>query len=144
VALEPHFWRNLWTVMGRPELGDLSFIERMQRNEELDAALRDIFLTKTREEWVELLAAGDVPSGPVLTLEEVTAHPQVRARRMVFEWEAPDGRVEQLVNHPIRFSSTPAGVRLTAPALGQHTDEVLRELGYGDAEIRQLREAKAV
>jgi crotonobetainyl-CoA:carnitine CoA-transferase CaiB-like acyl-CoA transferase len=144
VAMEPHFWRNLWEAVGRPELGKISFIERFQRNQELEAILKEIFLTKGRDEWVEILSAGDVPSGPVLTLEEVAEHPQIKARQMVVDWEAPDGRKEKLVNHPIRFSETPASIRGPAPALGEHTEEVLREVGCDSAEIAQLREAGAI
>jgi crotonobetainyl-CoA:carnitine CoA-transferase CaiB-like acyl-CoA transferase len=144
VALEPHFWRNLWQAVGRPELGQLSFIERWQRNDELEGILREVFLTKTRDEWVEVLASGDVPSGPVLTLDEVATDPQVQAREMVVDWRSPDGKTEKLVNHPIRFSETPAGLRLPAPRLGEHADEVLSEIGYKKEEIERLHDAGAV
>ena len=144
VAMEPHFWRNLWEAVGRPELGKLSFIERFQRNQELEAILKEIFLSKGRDEWVEILSAGDVPSGPVLTLEEVAEHPQIKARQMVVDWEEPDGHKEKLVNHPIRFSDTPASIRLPAPALGEHTEEVLREAGCDSGEIARFREAGAI
>jgi crotonobetainyl-CoA:carnitine CoA-transferase CaiB-like acyl-CoA transferase len=144
VALEPHFWRNLWRTVGRPELGDISFIDRLKRNDELEGILREVFLTKTRDQWVELLAAGDVPSGPVLSLEEVARDPQMRERRMIVEWEAPDGQKIGMVNHPIQFSDTPAGIRRAAPALGEHTEEVLREAGYAEEEIALLREKGAV
>jgi len=144
VAMEPHFWRNLWEAVGRPEFGKLSFIERFQRNQELETILKEVFLSKGRDEWVEILGAGDVPSGPVLTLEEVAEHPQIKARQMVIDWEAPDGHKEKLVNHPIRFSDTPASIRLPAPALGEHTEEVLREAGCDSAEIARLREAGAI
>ncbi len=144
VAMEPHFWRNLWEAVGRPELGKLSFIERFQRNQELEAILKEVFLSKGRDEWVEILSAGDVPSGPVLTLEEVAEHPQIKARQMVVDWEAPDGHKEKLVNHPIRFSDTPASIRGPAPALGEHTEEVLREAGCDSGDIARFREAGAI
>jgi crotonobetainyl-CoA:carnitine CoA-transferase CaiB-like acyl-CoA transferase len=144
VALEPHFWRNLWQAVGRPELGALSFIERFRRNKELDDILREIFLTKTRDDWVEVLAAGDVPSGPVLSLEEVAVDPQVQAREMVVDWRSPEGKMEKTVNHPIRFSETPAGFRLPAPKLGEHAEEILLDIGYGKEDFGRLRGAGAV
>ncbi|HUS83391.1 MAG TPA: CaiB/BaiF CoA-transferase family protein [Dehalococcoidia bacterium] len=144
VATEPHFWRNLWQTVGRPDLTEISFVDRLKRNQELDGILREVFLTKSRDEWVELLAAGDVPSGPVFSLEEVARDPQLRERGMIVEWEAPDGRKIGMVNQPIQFSETPAGIRRPAPALGEHTEEVLREAGYGDEELARLREKGAV
>jgi crotonobetainyl-CoA:carnitine CoA-transferase CaiB-like acyl-CoA transferase len=144
VALEPHFWRNLWNTVGRPDIAGTSFLERLQRNRELDGLLREIIATKSRDEWVEIMAAGDVPSGPVLSLDEVAVHPQVKAREMVVKWEGPDGRREWMVNHPLRFSATPAGIRLPAPKLGEHTDEVLAEIGCGLEEIEALRKADAL
>ena len=144
VALEPHFWRNLWRTVGRPDVAEISFIDRLKRNDELEGILREVFLTKTRDEWVELLAEGDVPSGPVLSLEEVAHDPQMRERGMIVEWEAPDGRKIGMVNHPLQFSDTPAAIRRAAPALGEHTEEVLREAGYGDEEMARLREKGAV
>jgi crotonobetainyl-CoA:carnitine CoA-transferase CaiB-like acyl-CoA transferase len=144
VALEPHFWRNLWRTVGRPDLAEISFIDRLQRNQELESILQEAFLTKPRDEWVEMLAAGDVPSAPVLSLEEVARDPQLRERGMIVEWEAPDGRKIGMVNHPLQFSETPASIRRPAPALGEHTDEVLREAGYGDDEVARLRKAGAI
>jgi crotonobetainyl-CoA:carnitine CoA-transferase CaiB-like acyl-CoA transferase len=63
---------------------------------------------------------------------------------MIVEWEAPDGRKIGMVNHPLQFSETPASIRRPAPALGEHTDEVLREAGYGDDEVARLRKAGAI
>jgi len=144
VATEPHFWRNLWQTVGRPDLAEISFVDRLKRNQELDGILREVFLTQSRDEWVELLAAGDVPSGPVFSLEEVARDPQLRERGMIVEWEAPDGRKIGMVNHPLQFSETPAGIRRPAPALGEHTEELLREAGCGDEELARLREKGAV
>lgn len=144
VAVEPHFWRNLWQTVGRPDIAGVSFIERLQRNEELEGILQETFLTKPRDEWVALLAAGDVPSGPVLTLEEVAQDPQLRERGLIVEWEAPDGRKLGMVNHPLQFSETPASIRRSAPALGEHTDEVLLEAGFDDAEVARLRASGAI
>jgi crotonobetainyl-CoA:carnitine CoA-transferase CaiB-like acyl-CoA transferase len=144
VAMEPHFWRNLWRTVGRPDLVETSLVDRLQRNQEMEGILQEILLTKPRDEWVEILAAGDVPSAPVLSLEEVTRDSQLRERGMIVEWEAPDGRKIGMVNHPLRFSETPASIRRPAPALGEHTDEVLREAGYGGEEMARLREAGAI
>lgn len=144
IALEPHFWRNLWQTVGRPDLAEISFLDRLKRNQELQAVIEEILLTKTRDEWVEMLAAADVPSAPVLSLEEVARDPQVQARGMIVEWEAPDGRKIGMVNHPIQFSDTPASIRRAAPELGEHTEEVLREAGYGSEDMARLREAGAV
>lgn len=144
VAMEPHFWRNLWNTLGHPDIAAINFLERVQRNQELEKLLQETFLTKTRDEWVETLAAGDVPSGPVLALNEVANNPQIKARQMVLEWEAPDGHKEPMVNHPIRYSATPASIRLPAPKLGEHAGDILREIGYSPEEVAALRAAGAV
>jgi crotonobetainyl-CoA:carnitine CoA-transferase CaiB-like acyl-CoA transferase len=144
VALEPHFWQNLWRTVGRPDVAGVSFVERLQRNDEIEGILKEVFLTKSRDEWVALLAAGDVPSGPVLSLEEVAQDPQLRERGMIVEWEAPDGRKLGMVNHPVQFSETPARIRRPAPSLGENTDEVLREAGFDATDVARLREAGAI
>jgi len=144
VALEPHFWRNLWQTVGKPDIGQISFIDRLKRNDELEGILQEAFLTKSRDEWVELLAQGDVPSGPVFSLEEVARDPQMRERGMIIEWEAPDGHKTGMVNCPVQFSDTPAAIRRSAPGLGEHSEEVLREAGYDDEAMARLRERGAV
>ncbi len=97
----------------------------------------------TTEELVERLAAEDVPCGPVLSLDEVPTHPQVRANDTLVEIVDPKlGRLRQ-PRPPARFDATPAEIQGPSPALGAHTDEVLQTLGLSSAEIGDLR-AKGV
>ena len=111
-ALEPKFWNALCQALERPDL-----IER-QYSEDLDdqAALEEIFATRTRDQWEQNLAALDACSEPVLTLDEVASHPQVAARQ-IFE----------------------RGDQGHAPHLGEHTEEVLREIGFDQERIDSLR-----
>jgi crotonobetainyl-CoA:carnitine CoA-transferase CaiB-like acyl-CoA transferase len=137
-ALEPQFWANFCGLAGREDLRPLQHAEGAARDD-LEATLRALFRTRTRAEWVELLHRADVCAGPVLSLDEVVGDPQLRQRGLFGDVEHPTlGPVRQ-VAFPVRMSGTPARIETPAPELGQHTDEVLRDLGYDAAAISGFR-----
>jgi crotonobetainyl-CoA:carnitine CoA-transferase CaiB-like acyl-CoA transferase len=108
------------------------------------AELQKLFLTKTREEWFDFLAKADVCVGKVYDVPEVFADPQVRHRQMAVELEHPvAGKVTQ-AGVAVKLSDTPGSIRSFAPSLGQHTEEVLRDLGYSNAKIAELREKQVI
>jgi len=143
IAHEDHFWRNLCHAIGKDELAELPREQRHQRRDELVGMLRDVLATKSSQEWVELLSKADVPCGPVYTIEEVTSDPQILHRGMIVEVDSPEGKVKQ-VAHPIKFSETPAQIRMLLPKLGEHTEEILSSLGYSLGEIEELRKEEAI
>ena len=141
-SLEPHFFANLCRALGCeqfiPQQYDAS------KREEMAAYFRQQFLTKTRDQWFEILSKTDVCVAPVYSLDEALADPHNRARGMVVEVEHPRlGAVKHVGIGP-KFSETPGLVRSTAPRSGQHTDEVLASLGYTRDQVAALRESGAV
>ena len=116
---------------------------RAQQSEELYSLIEGIMSTRTREQWLDVFRAYDVPSMPILDRTEVFDHPQMTENEMFAAVHHPDvGRVE-MFNVPIRLSETPGAIKRRAPLLGEHTEEVLRELGYSGVEVAELR-AKGV
>jgi formyl-CoA transferase len=102
--------------------------------EEIEA----VTVTQPRAEWMKRLDDAGIPCGPILDYGEVFADPHVRARGMVQEIDHPDcGRI-RVVGPAVKLSETPARVRRPSPRLGEHTAEVLREIGYPDAEVEAL------
>lgn len=112
------------------------------------AALRDLlverFAARATGEWLELLSAAEVPCGPVRDVAQVFADPQVLARAMVASVEHPTVGELRLTGIPFKFAATPGSIRRPPPLLGQHTDEVLLELGYSKPEIGRLRASGSV
>lgn len=146
-CLEPWLWENLCREIGKEEFIPFNPAgERLpgqtgdERRQEIFASLRELFLTRTRDEWFELLSQKDVPIGRVYSLDEVFNDPQVLQRKMVIEVEHPtEGKVKQ-VGIAIKMSDTPGEVRNLAPLPGEQTDEILKGFGYNDEGIKQLRQ----
>jgi crotonobetainyl-CoA:carnitine CoA-transferase CaiB-like acyl-CoA transferase len=142
-ALTDRQWAGLAQAVERPEwLADPRFATPALRQQNIDERLRltqEALLQRPAGEWLDRLERAGVPCSPVLTRNEVIGHPQVAALDLVAEYEHPAaGRLRQ-ARPAARFSATPSGIRRGAPALGQHTQEILAELGYSAAEIAALR-----
>lgn len=137
--LEPHFWRNMCTALDREDLIAHLFAPNPKMEEVYDE-LKQIFRTKTRDEWFELLVRADVPAGKVLEVDEVFSDEHVLHRQMVIEVDRPPfGKVKQ-IGFPIKFSDTPAQVQGPCTGLGENTNEVLTGRGYSQEEIERLRQ----
>jgi crotonobetainyl-CoA:carnitine CoA-transferase CaiB-like acyl-CoA transferase len=131
-ALEPKFWFAFNAAIGRK--AELSELASPQVQDRVRAEVQAILVTRTRDEWVEFLAAHDCCCEPVLELDEVAAHPLHRAREVFTRAPAPGGETILQVRTPV----APARVDRVAPTLGQHTREVLAEYGFGDADIAAI------
>ena len=118
--------------------------ERVRCRDVLVPMLQAHFLRRDRRAWLSLLEAAGIPCGPVNDLADVFADPQVRARGMVVEVPHSHAGTLPLVGSPIKLSVTPVQPSRAPPMLGQHTDNVLREAGYGDDEIAALRARGAI
>jgi len=132
-AYEPHFWATLCRHFGREDFVDQQWADGPQR-ETILAFFRAAFRTKTLTEWLDELGTKEICFGPVNTIDDVFADPQLRHRGMV----ANDGTTHTIGN-PINLSDTPASIRTAPATFGQHTDEVLRALGFGERERQLLR-----
>jgi crotonobetainyl-CoA:carnitine CoA-transferase CaiB-like acyl-CoA transferase len=136
-------------LVGREDfIGDPRFANdqlRADNREVITEAMNNWLATRTTEQAIAELEKARVPAGPVLDLQQVLDDPQVKARELLRYVDHPGAaKPVPLADTAVRLSATPAGIRHRAAALGEHTDEVLREIGYGDAEIAALRKAEVV
>ncbi|MEP6997087.1 MAG: CoA transferase [Betaproteobacteria bacterium] len=138
---------RLTQVLEAPELrDDPRFADNKLRMANLEALVDELtsrFRRKSSAAWLAALDAAGVPAGPVQTIAEMLADPQVRARDMVVDLKHPRAGDTQAIGCPIKFSATPSRVDWPAPVFGQHTSEVLHEFGFGADEIRDLLDAGA-
>jgi crotonobetainyl-CoA:carnitine CoA-transferase CaiB-like acyl-CoA transferase len=141
-------FRRLCEILQHPEWGDAPEFRdntaRMRHRGELVAMIEAITVQQPRSHWLQRLEAREIPCGPINDYAQVFADPQVAARDMVVDTDHPVlGRLKTL-GSAIKLSATPAVVGRRAPLLGEHTDEVLGELGIGEEERAVLRRNGAV
>ena len=136
-ALEPKFWSALCAALGRPDLVASQFAEG-EDGVAVHRALEDVFASRSRSEWEEVLAPLDACCEPVLDVGEVFAHPQVVARKLIRR--TPGGGAEVRPAIVMREEWR----RMDAPRLGEHTADVLAELGIGAARYEELKKSGVI
>jgi crotonobetainyl-CoA:carnitine CoA-transferase CaiB-like acyl-CoA transferase len=137
-------WKLFCPLIGCP---DLLKDPRYKTNNDRDinrasliARLQEVFDTRTYEEWEKILNEGGIPVGAINNLAQVCEHPQVKARNSILEMDHPKVGKTRVVGVAARMSATPGSVRTPSPSLGEHTEEVLRQvLSMGDKDIAALR-----
>lgn len=141
-------WINFCESLGRADLAeDQRFktnSERLKNSEELNKLLEEILKEKTQQEWVECLANKGVMIAPVYNLEQLFQDPQVLQDEIVVEIDHPVAGKIKILRTPINLSETPLKIKRPPPLLGQHTEEILAEIGYTKEEIQQLKDNGAV
>lgn len=116
------------------------FLIMPPRNARVIAMLKELFTTRTRDEWVELFSSADLPCAAVRPIEEFLDDPQILANEMVVEVEEPRLGMVREMGVPVKFLLTPGKVKGASPALGQHSQEILGDLGYSAQEIAKFKD----
>jgi crotonobetainyl-CoA:carnitine CoA-transferase CaiB-like acyl-CoA transferase len=141
-------WRRFAPLVGLPELaGDPRFAtnpDRVVHRAELIPLLEDALAARGSAEWAKAMAQAGIPAGPINTVDQALAQRQVVARDMVLTTEHPTAGTLRMPGSPIKLSHHDATIRRPPPLLGEHTAEVLSELGYSDADIAALRDTGVV
>ena len=135
-AVEKRFWKTLCKNIGCEDLENEQFCIGA-RKAEIEVRLRKVFKQKTRDEWFHLLKKQDVCVGRVLSVEEMIVNPQIKHRNMIVEVEAPNGETKSIQGIVAKLSKTPGSIYSQPTKFGQHTEDVLRELGFSDQQIEK-------
>ncbi|MDG1127695.1 MAG: CoA transferase [Paracoccaceae bacterium] len=141
-------WLRFLEVIGAPELNDdpkFASNEARKRNlPELVEILNGFLRKDTSEVWLARMEKAKLPAGPINDILQMHDDPQTRAREMVLTLDHPRAGKVDTIGHPVKFSRTPASITRAAPILGQHSREILREIGLDEARIAALINAQAV
>ncbi len=141
-------WNKMCTVLGWTDIENEEKFKlnahRVKYRDELETLIQERFLQMSSEEITGKLDRVGVPCGPIQTIDQVLKHPQVIAREMMIDIEHPNVPNLKVPAFPVKFSETKPQVRYAPPLLGEHSEEVLRSLGYSDEKIRELIENKVI
>jgi crotonobetainyl-CoA:carnitine CoA-transferase CaiB-like acyl-CoA transferase len=142
LAVNDEQWRRLLGALDRPELADdprfATIAERSRNIDTLYGIVAEEMKRRTSSEWRERLDAADVPNGAVNQLDDLVHDPYLQATGFFQRYEHPTEGPMVTSSIPVRFGQSPASLRLPPPTLGQHTQEVLSQAGYSDADIRTI------
>jgi crotonobetainyl-CoA:carnitine CoA-transferase CaiB-like acyl-CoA transferase len=134
-------WQQFCDLLGRQDLKTHDKFatnpRRVENHDELFPVLQDIFSARNADHWLALFEKAGIPCGPIYTVGEVLNHPQVQAREMVVERPHPKLGKVKMTGVPIKLSDTPGEAGAAPPLHGQHTEEILRELGYNVADLKK-------
>lgn len=143
-------FRTLCKRIGKPELSeDERFTTnalRVEHRKAMDGVLDGVFASKTSEEWIKVFDGSGLAHGPVNTIQKAFEHPQIEARDMIqsLQWDAMSSGQWKAIGPAVKFSETNATIRQRPAQLGEHTEDVLKEIGYDDARIEALRKDGAI
>jgi crotonobetainyl-CoA:carnitine CoA-transferase CaiB-like acyl-CoA transferase len=141
-------WERMLTLIEAEALNDdtrfSSNAMRIENRVVLAETLSLVFLKHSTAHWLEAFEKAGVPAGPVLSITEMHADPQALARDMIVSTDHPVAGQVKTIGHPVKFSETPGGVKRPAPLMGQHTAEVLREIGYSESQIVAMAAAGVI
>ena len=142
-------WRRFCQVAEAPHVAEDPLFrtnaDRVRNREALVPVMNEVMRRHTSQEWMDLLRKDEIPCGPIQTVERALNDPGVLARGMVVEAQHPTAGPVKLVASPLKLMGTPPEVRLPPPTLGQHTEEVLRDvLGFSPQDVAALRAEKAI
>ncbi|MBV9250162.1 MAG: CoA transferase [Acetobacteraceae bacterium] len=151
IAIAPpgdEFFGRLMDALGEPALKNDPLYRtqpmRVANRARINAIVAGKLARETTAHWVAVLNAAGVPCGPVNRVDQVFADPQIHEQEMVLEVDHPGYGIVRTLGFPMKLSATPCRVRIPAPRLGEHTNQVLGELGYSEQEIRMLRDKGVV
>ncbi|MED0703325.1 MULTISPECIES: CoA transferase [Aeribacillus] len=131
-------WNSLVDVLDVEALRDRKFKtnpDRVQNRDELISILEEIFKRKTRDEWVDMLESAKIPCGPVNKLSDILNDVHIKEREMVVEMEHPSLGILKMLGVPVKLSRTPGRIKTVPPAQGEHSETVLKQMGYSKEEI---------
>lgn len=135
-------WKRFCVALDKPEWIDRDIFKteklRVLNRPALSALISALFKTQGVAHWVELLNRAGVPAGPVYSIPEVFEDPQVLHLKAAHKIKTPEGPTVSMVTQPVTLERTPATIATSAPGWGEHTDEMLREAGYGNEEIAEM------
>ncbi|HEX4798280.1 MAG TPA: CoA transferase [Burkholderiales bacterium] len=141
-------WRRVCEGIGRKDLLEREDFKgeanRSKNRVALNAEISKALAARTTAGWMEVLAAAEVPCGPIYTIDQVFADPQVQHIEAAVKVKSRKLGEFRIVNQAVKLSRTPARIATAPPEIGEHTDEVLAELGYSEAQIGALRRKKVV
>lgn len=143
-----NLWRRFCAAVERPELAEdprfRTGPDRAAHRAECVALVQALLRTHPAAHWLELMQRIGVPAAPINTLPEVLAHPHTAARGIVLDYDHPTLGPLKTIAQPIQFGGAPRSLRAPPPMHGEHTSEILREIGYADAEITAMLDAGIV
>lgn len=141
-----NLWRKFCAVADLQQYADdprfATNPKRVENRKEIVPIVSRAIEKKTMKEWISILDEAGIPCGPIYTVDQVLADPQVLARDLLVEMEHPKCGTIKVIGHPNKLSETPARYTLPPPTLGQHNAEVLASLGYDSDQIEQMRKDK--